>query len=70
MCDYSNFKFNLKDNFNYENYKINYKKHNIVSTTVKPLLKSINCVKVENDKNYDCEVTKYSLRISIIESIP
>jgi hypothetical protein len=67
MNDYSNIKFNLKQNDLYDKIKINYS-HKKKNTIIKPLLKTVNCIKVGNNKNYECEVTEYSLRLCISES--
>ena len=67
MCDYENIKINLNNSINYS--KINYKGAKIMKTIEKPLLKSINCVKVGDNGNYDCEVIEYSLRVCLVKNI-
>ena len=66
MCDYGNIEFNQKnDSINYSKIKINYERFGVMKTIEQPLFKTIKCVKVENDTNYDCEVTEYSLRLCL-----
>ena len=66
MTDYSNIKFNLKENNSYVNFKINFDN---TKTIIKPLLTTINCIKKNTNKNYDCEITEYSLKLCIKETI-
>lgn len=66
MYDHRNIEFNPKnDLIDYSKIKINYKGFEVMRTIEKPLLKTINCVKAENDINYDCEIIEYSLRLCL-----
>ena len=67
---YDKIKINLKPNdYLYDKIKINYSYTKITTITkTKPLLKIINCVKVGDSKNYECDVTEYRLRLCISES--
>ena len=67
LIDYSKIKLNLKENDLIDYSKINYT--NINKSKTITLLKTINCVKVGDNKNYDCEVIEYYLRVCITKSI-
>ena len=70
--DYLQYKVKFNDLLNFDKININlksdyYKKSNS-KTIIKPILTTINCVKIENSKDYECEKTEYSLKICIRES--
>ncbi len=69
MSDYSTYKIKLSDSFDYNKIKFNYNPIKLnIKTIIRPLFKTIDCFKNENNNNYDCEITEYSLRVCLKES--
>lgn len=69
MFDNIKIKFSPNQNDIYDKIKIKHINHNKTKTIEKPLFSTINCVKEENSKNYDCELIQYSLRVCIGENV-